>query len=107
MTQRQAPGHGDDAAEQAAHDLPGWDRRGDRLVRTFVHDDFHSAALFVERVATAVAAADHHPDIAISGGRVTVTLGGPDGPTRDDLLLARRLERLVGDHHHPVGLAGP
>jgi 4a-hydroxytetrahydrobiopterin dehydratase len=111
MTHRQ-PAHDADEVtiEEAMRDLPGWSRRADRLVKTFVHDDFHSAALFVDRMATAAEAVGPHPDIAISGGRVTVTLGGGTAGTltSDQVALARRIERLVGDQHrHPVGLAGP
>ena len=27
--------------------------------------------------------------------------------TDDDLMVAERIQRLVGDHHHPVGRAAP
>jgi hypothetical protein len=27
--------------------------------------------------------------------------------TLDDVAAARRIERLVGDHRHPIGPAGP
>ena len=100
----------DDATiEQAVRDLPGWTRRGGHLVRTFVHDDFHSAVQFVERVATAADAMACQPEVGIHGGAVTLTLGGGGGaaPSADDLALARRIQRLGGEHRHPVGLAGP
>jgi hypothetical protein len=60
-------------------------------------------------VAPATAAAGHQPDIAIRGGRVTLELAPRTGSTltADDLMVAERIQRLVGDHHHPVGRAAP
>jgi 4a-hydroxytetrahydrobiopterin dehydratase len=108
MTHREpAPGSDEVTVEDAMRDLPGWSRRADRLVKTFVHDDFHSTALFVERMALAAEAVGRHPDITVSGRRATVTLGGAR-LSSEDVALGRRIERLAGDQHrHPVGLAGP
>jgi 4a-hydroxytetrahydrobiopterin dehydratase len=56
----------DDAAfTQVLQELPGWQRTGDVVAKTFVHDDFRSAIRFVNRVADAAEAANHHPDIEI------------------------------------------
>jgi 4a-hydroxytetrahydrobiopterin dehydratase len=98
----------DDEAH-ALRDLPGWQRDGDSIWKTYQFDDFASAALFVSRVADATAAAGHQPDIAIRGGRVTLELVPRSGGTltADDLAVATRIQRLVGDHHHPIGRAAP
>jgi 4a-hydroxytetrahydrobiopterin dehydratase len=45
--------------------LPGWQRTGDAIAKTFVHDDFRSAIRFASRVADAAEAANHHPAIEI------------------------------------------
>jgi pterin-4a-carbinolamine dehydratase len=37
--------------------LPGWQRTGDVIAKTLVHDDFRSAIRFVNRVADAAEAA--------------------------------------------------
>jgi pterin-4a-carbinolamine dehydratase len=86
----------------------GWTRHGARLVKTFVYDDFQSAALFVTRVAIAASAVDDPPDIGIHGNEVTLTIGSRAAgtPTSADIALARRTERKLGDHRHPIGLAG-
>ena len=98
----------DDEAH-ALRDLPGWQRDGDSIWKTYQFDDFASAALFVSRVADATAGAGHQPDIAIRGGQVTLELTPRTGTTltADDLAVASRIQRLVGDHHHPVGRAAP
>ena len=99
----------DEALARALQELPGWQREGDSIWKTYQFDDFASATLFVGRVADATAAAGHQPDIAIRGGRVTLELTPRTGTTltADDLAVASRIQRLVGDHHHPVGRAAP
>lgn len=95
----------DQALLHALQDLPGWERHGNRIQRTYRFDDFDSATRFVGRVADAAAATGHQPDIAIHRRRVTLELNPSAGGalTLDDVAVARRIQRLVGDHHHPVG----
>ena len=97
------------AVEQALQELPGWERTGDVIAKTFVHDDFRSAIRFVNRVPDAAEAANHHPDIGICWNKVTLALTthSADGLTSNDTTLAHRIQRLVDDHHHPPGMAGP
>lgn len=103
------------AAQQTLINPPGWGRVGNKLVKSFTTDDFHAAARFVDRVASAAEASDRYPDIAIHSGVVTIgfPLQNVEDPSTGttvadaDLALARRIQRLIGDHHHPVGLAGP
>ncbi len=99
----------EEALVRDLQELPGWQRHGDGIWKTYEFDDFASAALFVGRVADETAAAGHQPDIAIRGGRVTLELAPRAGATLtdDDLMVAERIQRLVGDHHHPVGRAAP
>jgi pterin-4a-carbinolamine dehydratase len=101
-------GIGDEAVARLLRDLHGWHRRGDGIWRTYRFDDFASAAQFVGRVADATGPTGHQPDIAIRGGRVTLELNPASGRlTADDLTVALRIQRLVGDHRHPVGRAAP
>jgi 4a-hydroxytetrahydrobiopterin dehydratase len=60
-------------------------------------------------VADAAEAASHHPDINIRWNKVTLALTShsADRLTSNDTTLAHRIQRLVGDHHHPPGMAGP
>src|SRR5215218_1847720 len=78
----------DDEA-RALRELPGWERHGDSIWKTYQFDDFASAALFVGRVADATAGGGHQPDIAIRGGRVTLELTPRAGSalTDDDLMV--------------------
>jgi 4a-hydroxytetrahydrobiopterin dehydratase len=99
----------DVALSDALRELPGWERGGNDISKTFVLDDFRSAMHFVNRVADGAEAANHHPDIQIRWNRVTLVLTSHDagGLTGADTSLAHRIQRLVGDHHHPAGMAGP
>jgi 4a-hydroxytetrahydrobiopterin dehydratase len=77
--------------------LPGWSRRGTVLTKTFAWPTFARGIEFVDRVAKAADAADHHPDIDIRYTKVTCTLSTHDagGITEKDLDLAGEIERLA------------
>jgi 4a-hydroxytetrahydrobiopterin dehydratase len=94
---------------RALRELPGWQRHGNTIGKTSHFDDFAAATRFVDRVALAAVAAGRQPAIDLRGDRVTVAFAPRDGHTLtlDDLAAARRIQRLVGDHRHPVGRAGP
>ena len=69
--------------------------------------------LFLERVGEgaegmAEVAGHHHPHIDIRSGTVRIAIPSSGGGwTHKDIALARRINRLQGEHGHPVGLAGP
>lgn len=77
---------------------PGWKRRGARLSRTFVFQDFVAAMKFVNGVARLAERAAHHPVIDIRWNRVKLILTTHDagGLTRRDFDLARRTAALIG-----------
>ena len=77
--------------------LPGWSRRGDALVKSYQLATFQAAIEFVNRVARAAEAADHHPDIDIRHTRVVCTLSthSAGGITQMDLDMAGEIERSV------------
>jgi 4a-hydroxytetrahydrobiopterin dehydratase len=99
----------DEALDRALGDLPGWERHGTGIHRTYHFDDFASATQFASRVVDAAAATGRHPDIHIHDTFVTLELtpGATGLLTVDDLALARRFQRLLGDHHRPIGRAAP
>ena len=51
----------------------GWTVKGDGLVRMYTFESFPDAIAFVTRLAFDAQAADHHPDLAVSYRKVTVT----------------------------------
>jgi 4a-hydroxytetrahydrobiopterin dehydratase len=78
--------------------LTGWSRAGNEIRRIFEFDAFMPAIAFVNRVAEAAEAADHHPDIDIRFSKVTLALSthSAGGLTRRDFDLAARIDGLAG-----------
>lgn len=58
----------------ALAERPGWELRPPAIVREYVLADFAAAIAFVNRVAAVAEEMDHHPDLAISWNRVTVSI---------------------------------
>src|SRR5215211_8005006 len=86
----------DTAVEEGLQRLPGWERRGNQIVKSFVREDFAQAMVFVNEVATAAEAAGHHPDIDIRWNKVTLALSShaEGGLTDRDFQLAARIQEL-------------
>ena len=73
----------------------GWTREGDALTKTFTFKGFKGAMAFVNRVAEAANAANHHPDIHLERYktvRIVLTTHIAHGLTDADLELARRID---------------
>jgi pterin-4a-carbinolamine dehydratase len=89
--------------------LPAWQGDGNRLEKTFKFDDFSAAARFVGWMADDAAVAGRQPAIDLRCDRVTVAFAprGDSTLTQDEISVTLRIERLVGDHRHPIGRAGP
>ena len=79
--------------EDALTSLPGWACDGRSLTRTYKFAGFPEAVAFVNGLVGPAEAMNHHPDVAISYNRVTVTLTTHDagGLTTKDLALARAI----------------
>lgn len=76
----------------------GWAVVGGALERTFAFASFAGAIAFVNRVAEAAEAGNHHPDIEIRYRQVTLRLRthSRDAITELDVALARRADELAG-----------
>jgi 4a-hydroxytetrahydrobiopterin dehydratase len=85
-----------EAIAAALPSVPGWTLDENELVRSFARGDFNGSIAFVNAIAAAANAADHHPDIAISWGDVMVRLSSHDagGLTDRDFALARTIDAL-------------
>lgn len=78
----------DEQRSELLSEHPDWKPVGEGLSRTWRFGDFAEAIGFVNRVALAAQARDHHPDIDIRWNRVTLTMithsaGGLTGRDRD------------------------
>ena len=83
--------------QRALGTLPGWARRSDALVKTYSFSTFAAGIEFVQRVARAADAVNHHPDIDIRYTKITLALSTHDagGITASDLSLASTIETLA------------
>ncbi|HMD02043.1 MAG TPA: 4a-hydroxytetrahydrobiopterin dehydratase [Candidatus Baltobacteraceae bacterium] len=90
----------DEAIERGLASLSGWSRRGNAIEKTYDCGDFDGSLAFVNAVAAAANAADHHPDIGLAWNRVTLRLWSHDagGITKRDLRLAAQIERIAPEH---------
>ena len=77
-------------------ELPAWTLDGNSIVMTAVRQDFRDSLLYLGAVAYLAEKAGHHPDIAISWNRVTLTLSthSAGGLTANDFALARQISAL-------------
>ena len=88
----------DSEVKDALADLPGWDLAGSDIVKEYKFADFVAAMAFVNRVADAAEAANHHPDIDIRWNKVRLALSthSEGGLTSNDFNLAAQFESLSG-----------
>ncbi|TMQ54060.1 MAG: 4a-hydroxytetrahydrobiopterin dehydratase [Candidatus Eisenbacteria bacterium] len=82
--------------DRALRDLPGWTVKDGAITKTFKHDSFPEAIVFVNAVAHLAELANHHPDIDIRYSNITLALVTHDqgGITDKDVQLARRIEEI-------------
>jgi 4a-hydroxytetrahydrobiopterin dehydratase len=87
----------EDEVEQRLAQLEGWEREGDALRREFKLKDFVGSIEFVNRLVEPAEEMNHHPDLAISWNRVTVSLSthSEGGITENDFELARKIDSLA------------
>jgi len=82
---------------EARLDGSQWAREGDAIVREWTLGDFAGAIAFVNRVADAAEARNHHPDILIHGWnkvRLSITNHSAGGLTEADFELAAAVDEL-------------
>lgn len=78
--------------------LPDWSRDGSVIRRSARVAGFRAAVALVNDVADAAEAANHHPDICVSGYRnvsFELTTHAAKALTRRDIELATQIDRLI------------
>ena len=83
-----------DDVESRLTKMSGWARAGDEIGKEFSFTDFRASMAFVNTVADAANAADHHPDITIKYNKVRIVLSthSDGGITEKDFALARQID---------------
>jgi 4a-hydroxytetrahydrobiopterin dehydratase len=87
----------DETIQEKLAEIPGWGIAENALVKTFAFADFVQSMQFVNRLAIAAEAAQHHPDIDIRYSKVTVALSTHDsgGITEKDFALAQEADAVA------------
>ena len=82
--------------EEQIQSVPQWQQEGQTITRTFEFKNFVEAIAFVDRLVEPAEAAAHHPDLAISYNKVTVSLTSHDagGLTEKDFALAQTISQI-------------
>jgi 4a-hydroxytetrahydrobiopterin dehydratase len=83
--------------QQALQKLSGWKKNGKAIERNFQFANFVQAMDFVNQIAEAAEAVNHHPDIHISYNKVTLALVSHDsgGVTQRDIRMAEKINELA------------
>jgi len=86
------------AIKNRLEDLSEWSEMNGSLQRTYQFKNFVEAMAFVNKIADLAEKAQHHPDILIRYGKVTLTLSTHDagGITEKDFELAAQADGAVG-----------
>jgi 4a-hydroxytetrahydrobiopterin dehydratase len=88
---------GNEEIEARLGELPGWERQGEAIVKSFKRDDFVGSVRFVDSLVGPAEEMGHHPDVAISWDTVTVTISthSEGGLTAADFELAAKVDALA------------
>ncbi len=83
--------------EERLAGLSGWGRSGEAIEKCFERGDFVGSVEFVSKLVEPAEAMNHHPDVAISWDRVTVTISthSEGGLTAADFELAGKIDALA------------
>jgi 4a-hydroxytetrahydrobiopterin dehydratase len=96
--------------ERALAATPEWSEVSGEIQRTFEFANFREAMRFVNAIAEAAEAAQHHPDIMIRYNRVTLSVSTHDagGITSKDFELARQADAAAAQAsvHGSIGTTG-
>ena len=76
--------------------VPKWSLNGGKLNREWRFDDFNSALAFVRQIGDLAEEHQHHPDLELGWGRVSVSLYTHDAGeiTQKDVQLAHQIEQI-------------
>ena len=91
----------DAEARMLLTDLPGWSIATvdgiPRLTQSFTFPDFKSALAFADRVGAEADRVDHHPELVVTWGKVTVGwwTHAIRGLHRNDFVMAEKTSGLV------------
>ena len=96
MTEKEPTYSASEIAERQ-RGLPGWNFEDGWIRRVYKTDGWPTTMMLVGAIGYCAEAAYHHPDLAVTWGRVTVKLSthSAGGITEKDFALARQIESIA------------
>ena len=88
----------DDArVTESLKSLPGWERRGNGITKTYNFKNYYETMAFVNAVAWIAHGQDHHPDLEVGYNKCRVKYSTHDagGISEKDFAAARKVEALL------------
>jgi 4a-hydroxytetrahydrobiopterin dehydratase len=97
MSQEKTYTEAEIAAKLSEHGLTGWYLEDGWLRRKFVTDGWPTTLLLVNAIGYLAEAAYHHPDLAVTWGKLWVKLEthSAGGITDKDFALAKKIEEAI------------
>jgi 4a-hydroxytetrahydrobiopterin dehydratase len=87
----------DSEIQEALSHLQGWEREGDKLIKTYKLPSYAAGLMFATAVGTLAEGHDHHPDLYIGYKKVRVEFTTHDAGnkiSRKDVDIAQAIEAL-------------
>lgn len=78
-------------------DLPGWQRHGNEIIKTFPFKNYYETMAFVNATAWVSHREDHHPDLEVGYNKCKVryTTHAVEGLSENDFICAAKIEALL------------
>ena len=88
----------DAQAETLLAEIPGWQRAGGEIAKTYPFKNYHETMAFVNATAWVSHREDHHPDLEVGFNkcRVRYSTHSVGGLSENDFICAAKLEALMG-----------
>ena len=86
----------DDRVAALLKELPGWERKGGEIAKTFPFKNYYETMAFVNASAWVSHREDHHPDLEVGYNkcRVRYSTHSVGGLSENDFICAAKLEAL-------------
>ena len=87
----------DEEIKERLKEIPGWQHRGESIVKSFDRGDFVGSIKFIDSLVEPAEEMNHHPDLAVSWSQVEVAISthAEGGITENDFELAKKVEELA------------
>ncbi len=79
-------------------DLPGWERAGGEIAKTYKFENYFETMAFVNATAWVSHREDHHPDLEVGYNkcRVRYSTHSVGGLSENDFICAAKIDELMG-----------